>query len=656
MALKLTYDNFIPAVRKVYTMAHNGHWRYGDSHGWPPCSDGIIACDRLIARALWDMGYTDQPRIPGSTAGVTVNNVNTYLPKYGFVKTTKISEIKRGAVVCVGQVGSTITHVFVATEVNTSNQTCNKYDMGSQQRINSAQPFNGVKINEWANRHFICAFNLPATKDYLSKGDKGNKVNKMQRHLNEIYRYGLEEDGIFGTASENAVKDFQKKNGLVATGKYDAKSKNILDKQISEKRESKSYLTIGSKGDSVNKMQRHLNEVYNYKMPEDGIYDESTANLVKDFQKKNGLPSHGNYDAVSKKILDKQVSDTRAKKKQEQQQKVNYMTDFSKYKGKISNSGHDENGKYSGGAAGDQTGTEWQIINWYNRPWNVVLRFEDSQIANLIAELAIEAANNNNIGYDQSQRTTFWAALEKSGYRPKNITTKCEADCSAGVAAIVKAVGYLLSKSALQAVSKDAYTGNLRKVLINAGAKALTDSKYLSGYSNLRPGDILLNEGHHTAISLGGGSVSPSPAPAPVPAVNKELVKIGQQHLKNYTGIKLDIDGDYGPNSKAAFIRAIQQSLSYWWHYDGVITVDGQWGPDTERRVAKHACKKGDKNYLVTALEIGMYLHGIDPKGLENPGNFGPGLEIAVKQYQKQAGLEVDGIAGAATFKKLATA
>ena len=30
----------------------------------------------------------------------------------------------------------------------------------------------------------------------------------------------------------------------------------------------------------------------------------------------------------------------------------------------ISNSGHDENGRYSGGRAGDQTGTEWALIPW----------------------------------------------------------------------------------------------------------------------------------------------------------------------------------------------------------------------------------------------------------------------------------------------------
>ena len=54
----------------------------------------------------------------------------------------------------------------------------------------------------------------------------------------------------------------------------------------------------------------------------------------------------------------------------------------------ISNCGHDERGKYSGGKAGDQTGTEWQVINWYNRPWKCVLRHPDAATRKLIAQMA----------------------------------------------------------------------------------------------------------------------------------------------------------------------------------------------------------------------------------------------------------------------------
>ena len=54
----------------------------------------------------------------------------------------------------------------------------------------------------------------------------------------------------------------------------------------------------------------------------------------------------------------------------------------------ISNSGHDENGKYLGGKAGDQTGTEWALIPWYNRPWKCVLRHPDAKVRAKLAELA----------------------------------------------------------------------------------------------------------------------------------------------------------------------------------------------------------------------------------------------------------------------------
>jgi hypothetical protein len=60
----------------------------------------------------------------------------------------------------------------------------------------------------------------------------------------------------------------------------------------------------------------------------------------------------------------------------------------------ISNSGHDENGVYSGGKAGDQTGTEWQIQPWYNRPWTNVLRYPVVTVREKIAELAEEAATS----------------------------------------------------------------------------------------------------------------------------------------------------------------------------------------------------------------------------------------------------------------------
>ena len=172
----------------------------------------------------------------------------------------------------------------------------------------------------------------------------------------------------------------------------------------------------------------------------------------------------------------------------------------------IANCGHDERNKYSGGKAGDQTGGEWAVIPWYDRGWNVVLRHPDQKVGQLIADLAYEAAQNDLIGYDQNQRVDYWYALVKASYRPAQIDTLCEADCSAGVAANVKAAGYLLNDEKLKAVSIYCYTGNLRAALKAAGFEELTDRKYLTSDQYLLPGDILLLEGHHVTTNLSVGA------------------------------------------------------------------------------------------------------------------------------------------------------
>lgn len=178
---------------------------------------------------------------------------------------------------------------------------------------------------------------------------------------------------------------------------------------------------------------------------------------------------------------------------------------FKNFTNKISNCSGDEKKRLKGGKAGDQTKTEWCIRTWYNRPWTCVLRHPNQQVRQLIAELGIEAATNDLIGYDQNQRTTYWVQLKQVGFRPIKITVACEADCSAGVIANVRAVGYLLNIDKLKNIDAS-YTGNMKAGFKKAGFEVLTDSKYLKSSDYLLPGDILLYEGHHTATNLGIGS------------------------------------------------------------------------------------------------------------------------------------------------------
>ena len=90
----------------------------------------------------------------------------------------------------------------------------------------------------------------------------------------------------------------------------------------------------------------------------------------------------------------------------------------------------DENGKISGGKAGDQTGKEVSTQPYYvhSKGW-VLLRPKKVGIANKIAKAMLDACNNNNIGYDQSQRETI-VPLFKEKKAISKIDTKCECDCS----------------------------------------------------------------------------------------------------------------------------------------------------------------------------------------------------------------------------------
>lgn len=164
---------------------------------------------------------------------------------------------------------------------------------------------------------------------------------------------------------------------------------------------------------------------------------------------------------------------------------------------KIGHAVHDEHNKAKGGDAGDQTGGEVLIANWYNKPWTNVFRAKDPDAAEKIAETSEAICKNNYIGYDQGQRTTLDDEARKVGYDIEKITAPCETDCSAKVAVCVNAAGIK--------VSKYMFTGSELTVLRNTSKfDIFTTDDYCKSPDKLRRGDILLGKGH-TAVVLSDG-------------------------------------------------------------------------------------------------------------------------------------------------------
>lgn len=184
---------------------------------------------------------------------------------------------------------------------------------------------------------------------------------------------------------------------------------------------------------------------------------------------------------------------------------------------KIGHASLDENSKARGGNAGDQTGREVCTRNWYNKNWLCVIRPKEKSVAEKIAKAMEQACANNKIGYDQNQRTTLYYKAKEKNWDISKITTACECDCSSLVAVCVNAAGI--------PVSKDIWTGNEKEALVATGDfTALTASKYLTGSTYLKRGDILLSSGH-TAVVLSDGSKAETTATKPS-TTTTEVVKI----------------------------------------------------------------------------------------------------------------------------------
>lgn len=164
---------------------------------------------------------------------------------------------------------------------------------------------------------------------------------------------------------------------------------------------------------------------------------------------------------------------------------------------KIGHASIDENRKAKGGASGDQTKKEVCTRTWYNKPWTSVIRPKDGSVAEKVAKAMEQACANDNIGYDQGQRTTLYTLAKANNWDLSKITTACECDCSSLVAVCVNAAGV--------SVSKDIYTGNELAALRATGKfDVYTAAQYVGSDAYLKRGDILLGAGH-TAIVLSNG-------------------------------------------------------------------------------------------------------------------------------------------------------
>lgn len=220
---------------------------------------------------------------------------------------------------------------------------------------------------------------------------------------------------------------------------------------------------------------------------------------------------------------------------------------------KIAHASIDENRQAKGGQAGDQTGKEVCVRDWYSKPWNCVIRFNDVKMAEKVAECMEKAAANDNIGYDQNQRNTLLNLARKYNYDVSKVTEPCETDCSALVSVACMYAG--IPESSLTLHGNCATTRTLRAILKATGEVSIfTTPLYTNRKDKLKKGDILLKEGSHVAVVV---SAEGNPY-----NLNKSVLKLDDkgesvkwlQWQLNQKGANLVVDGIYGKQTTLAVL------------------------------------------------------------------------------------------------------
>ncbi len=122
-------------------------FKYGDAPINPAMNYRAkkVSCDRFVAWALYNVGFTDQPR----TQGVVVSSMAAWCEANGFERIDREKDLQPGDVVLVKYNGSWPAHTFIyAGEARQSGYSF-RYDCGSDTRIQSVQPSTEPIVQFW---------------------------------------------------------------------------------------------------------------------------------------------------------------------------------------------------------------------------------------------------------------------------------------------------------------------------------------------------------------------------------------------------------------------------------------------------------------------------------------------------------------------------
>ena len=325
----------------------------------------------------------------------------------------------------------------------------------------------------------------------LGRGDSGSDVKQLQEKLLKLgYNLGsYGADGDYGSLTEVAVLDIQRKYNLTQDGMAGPTTMKVIDNLLSQ---NSTPSTSTPAADEIYRIRTSWTDIKTqigaYKKLENAIEAcKKLGSSYKVFNNKGEVvyPTSGSSVPVQNTIKPKSTYSNVV----------------------IGSASKDENGQYRGGNAGDQTNREVYILNWYDGGWNYVLRPNSSNLSEKIASCCEDACNNNNVGYDQYQRNTLLQQAKIANMNIAKISTPCECDCASLVSTCCVCAG--LPENIFFPGGNGCTTNNLKSACERCGQfTVLNSNNYTKSKDYLQRGDILLADGHTVIVLQSGNKVN----------------------------------------------------------------------------------------------------------------------------------------------------
>jgi peptidoglycan hydrolase-like protein with peptidoglycan-binding domain len=176
---------------------------------------------------------------------------------------------------------------------------------------------------------------VSASSPVLKKGMRGNTVSELQRDLKNLGYFNAGITGYYGNITTTAVKNLQKKNGLIQDGVAGKNTFSVINKLLnragtassrgSSNSASSCVLKKGMRNSAVTQLQKDLIKLGYLSANATGYYGDLTVAAVKSLQKRQGLTQDGIAGKNTFSVIDRLMGRTKSSASRGQDVRNNFL-------------------------------------------------------------------------------------------------------------------------------------------------------------------------------------------------------------------------------------------------------------------------------------------------------------------------------------------